>query len=130
MGTQDTFRWNRPGQSLIKGGLRKVWTDAEKPEVLVQYPRAGRGRLPKLRQGGCAKVLPVWQELWPRAKGGDKCPTALLSRDLPAPCPLCVPLAKLNQKSEGKRGHPCSSCRPASWAVERNSNPWGQREKV
>lgn len=69
------------GESLIKGGFRKVWTDAEKPKVLVQYPRAGRERLPKLRQGGCAKVLPVWQELWPRAKGGDSAD----STSLPVP---------------------------------------------
>ena len=50
-----------------------MWTDAEKPKVLVQYP--------KLRQGGCAKVLPVWQELWPRAKGGDSAD----STSLPVP---------------------------------------------
>ena len=45
------------------------------------------------------------------------------------PAHSCVPLAKLKQKSEGKRGHSCGSHRPASRAVERSSNPRGQGKK-
>lgn len=117
------------GESLIKGGFRKVWTDAEKPKVLVRTPeRAGSG-YPDSGRVAVRRCCLSGRSCGLEQREGTSARQDF-SPGTSQPPAHSVPPAKLNQKSEGKRGHPCGSCRPASWAVERNSDPWGQREKV